>query len=314
MKLYFAPLEGLGGYRYRQLHHEFFPGVDKYFAPFVVPKQDGILRKRELQDILPENNEGLNLVPQILTNHAGGFLKTAVLFSELGYKEVNLNLGCPSGTVTKKGRGAGFIQKEYRGILECFLNQIFDKTPVPISVKTRIGWENPDEFAELLDMLNRYPMTELIVHPRTRQEFYEGSVHRESFAYAYEHSKLPLCYNGDVRTVEDYQSIMGEFPHANAVMIGRGLIANPGLVSMLKGKSLSKEELRRFHDALTAVYVQWLQGDIQVLHKLKEIWCHMAASFTEREKYLKLIMKARRLEEYQTAVNRLFAEQELCVK
>ena len=208
MKLYFAPLEGLGGYRYRQLHHEFFPGMDKYFAPFVVPKENGILRRNELEDILPEHNEGLNLVPQILSNHADRFLDTAALLSELGYKEINLNLGCPSGTVTRKGRGAGFLQKEYREALESFLDRIFDQTPVEVSVKTRIGWEDPDEFSDLLELLNRYPMTELVIHPRTRQEFYEGRVHRDAFAYAYEHGRMPLCYNGDIRTVEDYQSIL----------------------------------------------------------------------------------------------------------
>lgn len=314
MKLYFAPLEGLGGYRYRQLHHEFFPGMDKYFAPFVAPKEDGILRKRELQDILPEHNEGLNLVPQVLTSHAEGFLKTAELLSGLGYKEINLNLGCPSGTVTKKGRGAGFLQKEYRGELECFLDEIFDKTPVPVSVKTRIGWENPDEFEALLELLNRYPIAELVIHPRTRQEFYGGSVHKDVFAYAYEHSGPPLCYNGDIRTVEDYGSVVKDFPQVSAVMTGRGLIANPGLVSLIKGQPLSKERMRSFHDALFTVYAQWLQGDVQTLHRLKEIWTHMAASFTDNEKYLKSIMKARKLEEYQIAVDRLFAEQELCVR
>lgn len=311
MKYYFAPLEGITGYRYRRIHRKHFPGIDRYYSPFVVTRDGGIMKDKELRDILPEYNAGICLIPQLLTNVPENFLQASGQMKKLGYQEVNLNLGCPSGTVTGKGRGAGFLRWERRNGLQKFLDEIYAHAEVEISIKTRIGWDDPEDFRDLLQLFNEYPVRELIVHPRTRQEFYRGEVHREVFAYAYEHSKNPVCYNGDLRCVKDVHKLVQEYPYLQSVMIGRGLIANPGLVSRLQGHPVTKEQFQSFYQEIFKAYQEWLSGDTPLLHKMKELWIFMAESFTDAEPYLKKIKKARSLAEYQRVVERLFAEQEL---
>lgn len=311
MNYYFAPLEGMTGYRYRTIHSRHFPGMDRYYSPFVVTRDGGIMKDKELQDILPENNKGTCLIPQLLTNRAENFLQASGQMAKLGYQEVNLNLGCPSGTVTGKGRGAGFLRLERRQGLQKFLDEIYAHAEVAISVKTRIGWDDPEDFPDLLQLFNEYPIQELIIHPRTRQEFYQGEVHRDVFAYACENSRNPVCYNGDLRNVEDVRQLLREYWDLPSVMIGRGLIADPGLVSRLQGKHVTKEQFHDFYQDLFQTYQEWLSGDTPLLHKMKELWIFMAESFTDAEPYLKKIKKTNRLAEYQRIVACLFEEQEL---
>lgn len=314
MNYYFAPLEGMTGYRYRRIHGRHFPGLHRYYSPFVVTRDGGIMKEKELQDILPEHNEGICLVPQILTNLADNFLQASGQMKGLGYEEVNLNLGCPSGTVTGKGRGSGFLRTQRRAGLQKFLDEIFAYTEVEISVKTRIGWDDPEDFRDLLGLFNEYPIRELTIHPRTRQEFYQGGVHREVFAYAYENSRNPVCYNGDIRTGGDIRRLRQEYPDLPSVMIGRGLIADPSLVSRIQGERVTKDRIREFYEEIFSVYQQWLSGDTPLLHKMKELWIFMAEGFTDSEPYLKKIKKTRNLAEYCGIVDRLFAEQELAVE
>lgn len=311
MRFYFAPLEGITGYIYRNAHHRFFPGLDRYYSPFVVTRDGGIMKKKELRDIVPEHNSGLTLIPQILTNDAKNFLHASSQMKELGYEEVNLNLGCPSGTVTGKGRGAGFLQWDRRTRLTHFLDEIFAHAEVSISVKTRIGWEDPEEFKDLLQLFNGYPIRELIIHPRTRKQFYKGNVHRELFAFAYENSKNPVCYNGDIATREDYEGLMRDFPELGSVMIGRGLLSDPALVYRMQGGTVTKELLWEFYQTLFQGYREVLSGDTPLLFKMKELWIFMATRFTDYEMYLKKIKKTHSLAEYQIIVRRLFEEQEL---
>lgn len=308
MKRYFAPLEGITGYIYRNTFEEFFGGVDCYYSPFVVTRDSGIMKKKEMRDILPENNEKYPLVPQLLTNRAENFIQAAAQMASLGYEEVNLNLGCPSGTVVSKSRGAGFLKDLDK--LQFFLDEIFRKTPCAISIKTRIGMENPEEFYQILSLYNQYPIKELIIHPRTRSEFYKGTVHQEIFLYAYQNSRIPVCYNGDICTVEDYQKIEEAFDNLPAVMIGRGLIANPALALQIQGKKAAKEQLFSFQDTLLERYREVMSGDIHALHKMKEVWIYMAPHFTNYEKYLKKIKKTNRLDEYKAAVYQLFQKED----
>lgn len=314
MNYYFAPLEGMTGYRYRCIHSRHFPGMDRYYSPFVVTRDGGIMKEKELQDILPEHNESICLIPQILTNIAENFLQASGQMKDLGYREVNLNLGCPSGTVTGKGRGAGFLRWERRIGLQNFLDEIFAHAEVEISVKTRIGWDDPEDFQDLLELFNDYPIRELIIHPRTRQEFYQGTVHREIFAYAYENSKNPVCYNGDIRNLQDIWQLQQEYPDLQSIMIGRGLIADPSLVSRQQGGSVSKDQIWEFYQDIFGVHQQWLSGDMPMLHKMKELWIFMAEGFTNSEPYLKKIKKSRNLVEFQGIVERLFVEQKLVVE
>ena len=288
-----------------------FPGIDRYYSPFVVTRDGGIMKRKELRDILPENNREVTLIPQILTNHAENFLCAAETMYELGYQEVNLNLGCPSGTVTGKGRGSGFLKWENRSKLQHFLEEIYQYAKPKISIKTRIGWEDPEEFTDLLQLYNTFPICELTIHPRTRTEMYREGVHREIFRQAYKTSVNPVCYNGDIKTEDDVHELGQEFPQLSSVMIGRGLLSNPGLVSRIVGKDTGKQELEAFYYELFDAYQQELSGDVHLLHKMKELWIFMAPQFTEHEKYLKQIKKSRKLSEYETVVRKLFYEQEL---
>lgn len=314
MKLYFAPLEGITGYIYRNAYEEFFGGIDTYYSPFVVTRDRGIMKKKELRDILPENNKNIMLIPQLLTNQTDNFLCAAGQMKDLGYQEVNLNLGCPSGTVVSKGRGAGFLGRTYE--LQRFLEEIFEKCPCDISIKTRIGVEDAEEFYDLLEIYNQYPIARLIIHPRTRREFYRGKTHMDIFEYAYAHSKNPLCYNGDICTIGQYRDIEKKYPELAGIMVGRGLIARPGFVKSEKEAkaevlTMDKETLYAFLRRLLDDYRSVMSGDIHALHKMKEIWIYMAPYFTNYEKYLKKIKKTNKLSEYQVTVNHLFAREEL---
>ncbi len=170
MKYYLAPMEGITGYIYRNSYEKFFNNIDKYFTPFIVPNKSTSLKTKELRDILPENNKGMNIVPQLLTNDSEAFIITARKLQQLGYNEINLNLGCPAGTVVSKNRGSGFLAK--REELDIFLDEIFKIDDMKISIKTRIGKDSPEEFYELIKIYNKYPMEELIIHPRTQKDFY----------------------------------------------------------------------------------------------------------------------------------------------
>lgn len=314
MQLFFAPLEGITGYIYRNAYEEFFGGIDIYYSPFVVTRDRGIMKKKELRDILPENNERIKLVPQLLTNKAHNFLCAARQMKDLGYQEVNLNLGCPSGTVVSKGRGAGFLGRPEE--LQRFLEEAFNKCPCDISIKTRIGVEDKEEFYDLLEIYNQYPICRLIVHPRTRKEFYKGKPHMDIFDYAYTHSKNVLCYNGDVSLAQEYDAIEKKYQNLDGIMVGRGLIARPGFVmsdddTAIKESIRYKKNLQNFLGRLLDDYCSVMSGDIHALHKMKEIWLYIAPNFTNYEKYLKKIKKTNKLSEYKLTVSNLFNKEEL---
>jgi tRNA-dihydrouridine synthase len=308
MNFYFAPMEGLTGYVYRNAHHMFFNTIDKYFSPFIVANQSESFKTRELQDVLPEHNRGITLVPQLLTNNAKDFIHTARKLEQLGYKEINLNLGCPSGTVVSKYRGAGFLAK--RAELDLFLDEVFSQSRIPVSIKTRIGKDRPEEFYDLIQVFNKYPIKELIIHPRIQTDFYKNKPNLDIFAQALTLSKNTVVYNGDIYTAKDYHEFTGRFTDISTVMLGRGLITNPGLTDgILHHTKLDKNQLKAFHDRIYQDYKSILSGDKNVLYKMKALWCYMIAVFTEPVKYAKKIKKSERLTDYDEAVASLFREQ-----
>lgn len=306
MRYYLAPMEGITTYIYRGAYHKYFTPMDKYFTPFLVPHTKKGFSARELNEILPEHNEGMYLVPQILSNDAGSFLQTVKKLEKYGYKEVNLNLGCPSKTVVSKYRGSGFLAKPEE--LECFLDRIYEEAEAEISIKTRIGRFLPEEFEGLLKIYNRYPVKELIIHPRVQQDFYKNMPRLEVFEEAVKESRNPLCYNGDIFRSEDYRNIHERFPDVPAVMLGRGIIGNPGLLDEITGKNKAeKSRLRAFHDKVLEDYVALSFGDKNVLFKMKEIWCYLDGLFPSDRKLLKRIKKAEKIRDYVAAVDELFA-------
>lgn len=310
MKFYFAPMEGVTGYVYRNAHTALFHNVDKYFMPFIAAKQNGGLMTRELHDILPENNQGAIIIPQILTNSATDFIRTANQLKEFGYDEVNLNLGCPSGTVVSKKKGSGFLAHQEE--LNQFLAEIFREVDMKISIKTRHGRDSHEEFYDLIQLYNQYPMEELIIHPRIQKDMYKNTPNMEVFLDACKVSKNKICYNGDIFTAEDYKRVMEQCESIDRVMLGRGLIANPGLITeIVTGQPVDKAVLKEFHDRVYAQYQVVLSGERNVLFKMKELWFYMIHIFSDYDKYAKKIRKSQRLADYEEAVNSLFREQEI---
>ena len=309
MNLYFAPLEGIGGYIYRNAQADYFEKADKYFSPFLAPNQNRSISPKEYKDIAPEHNEGIYLVPQIMANNAEVFLKAVQELEQLGYKEINLNLGCPSRTVVTKYRGAGFLAKP--DALEQFLEEVYSKLNIRLSLKTRLGMEDEEEFEHLLDIYNKFPVSELIIHPRVQTDYYKNTPRMESFLNALEKSKNPVVYNGDIFNKEKYQQVMKQMD-VSGVMLGRGVLANPALFGEIRGtEKLSKERLWEFHERLLADYTQEMSGERNVLFKMKELWFYLEWSFTNTEKYEKKIRKAQHLSDYRLVVKQLFFEQEL---
>lgn len=313
MQFYMAPMEGLTGYIFRNAYEKHFGGMDRYFTPFITNKK---LNHKELNDILPEHNKGMKVIPQILTNRGEEFLCIAGELKEYGYDTVNLNLGCPSGTVAAKNRGAGFLALPEE--LDSFLEEIFAACPLKISVKTRIGKESPEEWERLLAIYEKYPLEELIIHPRVQKDYYKNAVKLESFAYAMEGSTHSLCYNGDVCTVEDFDRIKETFPKLEKVMLGRGILRNPWLLGEIRsatqaagGTQGGKMQFRAFHDDILAGYQSIMSGDRNTLFKMKELWVYWGERFTNPEKHLKKIRKAEKIREYEIDVDALFRECEL---
>lgn len=315
MNLYFAPMEGITGHIYRRTFHKYFPAPDKYFTPFISPDGNKILRNKEKRDVLPENNSGMQVVPQIITNRADYFLLAAeYLKNEYGYTEVNLNLGCPSGTVAAKGKGSGFLSRLRE--LELFFEEVFERCSVEISVKTRIGRNAPEEWEEILDLYKKFPIKELTVHPRIQKDFYKGPVRMDSFVYTYEQYPGALCYNGDVFSKENYMSLHERFPKLSGMMFGRGILKDPYLIGKIKNEDLPEEAVRRttikqFHDQLTEEYGRVLSGDRDLLYKMKEFWFYLSDSFTDSEKAAKQIRKCEKLSEYHLITKELFLNHEI---
>lgn len=303
--IYMAPMEGLTGYVWRNAYHRNFGNVDRYFTPFITNKK---LNYKEINDILPEHNAGMEVVPQILTNRAEDFLCIVKELQQYGYDKVNLNLGCPSGTVVSKNRGAGFLGVPEQ--LDVFLAEIFDKCPIEISIKTRIGKIDADEWEDLLSIYEKYPMEELIIHPRVQRDFYRNTVNLDAFALAAETSHQTLCYNGDICTEADYERIVTRFPKVERVMIGRGILKNPFLVEQIRtGQTQeAKSRLRTYHDDILSGYAKVMYGDSPTLFKMKELWVYLSEQFTTPEKYMKKIRKCERLRDYEIVVDALFRE------
>lgn len=293
MQHFFAPMEGLTDSIYRRLHHRYFPGIDRYYMAFISPTMHHSMTAKEKRDLPPAESEGFLAVPQILTKVPEDFLWAANACHDLGYKEINLNMGCPSGTVVSKGKGAGMLADP--DTLAVFLDEIYARSPVEISLKTRLGVKDPEEFPRLLEILNRYPVKELIVHPRVRADFYNKPIRREYFQYAMAHSKAPLCYNGNLYSKEDIENTAAEYEGLDAVMLGRALIANPG---MLCPGGTDRNTLMAFHGELLEEYRRVFGSDRNAMFRLKEGWGYMLCLFEDAEKLGKALRKTTRMDEY----------------
>jgi len=332
-----APLEGITGFPFRQIHHSMFPGIAAYYTPFLVANQTMKFKNKEMRDVLPENNAGVPTVPQILTNRADQFVHAVLRMQELGYREINLNLGCPMPMQVTKKRGAGFLADQ--DVLDRFFEETFQELEhaglnveetgtsdqcagriradrenpaaetVRVSVKTRIGLEDAAEADGLVKIFNRYPLSLIVIHARRGVDFYKGSPDLDTFGRMLKQSRHPVCYNGDLFTTEDIVRFTKRFPAVDSLMIGRGLLQNPALVREYKGgKPLQKEELRTYMQQLFEAYHSVISGDMNVMYKMKELWTYAGTQFTGADRFLKQIRKARSIESYEAAAAGVFRE------
>ena len=300
MRYYFAPTEGLTDSIYRRLHHKYFPGVDRYYMPFLSPTIHRQLTHKEDRELPLADSVDFAAVPQVLTKVSEDFLWAAQVCRDRGYDEVNLNIGCPSGTVVSKGKGSGMLRDP--AALDQFLEAIFTKSPLPISVKTRLGLEKSEEFPAILEVLNRYPIKELTIHPRVRKQFYDGSVDMKMFDYAVKNSHNPLCYNGDILTLSQAEALQEKYPEIQSVMIGRGLIADPGMLS----GGTDKAALEGFMNELMAVYEVEFGGSRNAIFRLKENWGFLHSRFEGCDKLWKRLRKTTDAAEFKSISAEIF--------
>ena len=300
MRCYFAPMEGLTDSIYRRLHHKHFPGLDQYYTPFFSPTMHRKLTNREERELPIADALDFTVIPQVLTKVPEDLLWFAAVCKDRGYNELNINLGCPSGTVTAKGKGSGMLADPDQ--LDRFLDCVFSKATLPISVKTRLGFTDPREFIQLLEIYNQYPICELTIHPRVRKQFYNGAVEIELFDHAVQNSKNPLCYNGNLCSLQDISSFEKKYPTVGAVMLGRALIADPGMVC--GGTKI--DTLEQFHNELLETYTEGFGNARNAMFRMKENWRHLLCNFEESDKLGKRLRKTTDISEYKAITQEIF--------
>ena len=308
MNYYVAPMEGLTDRVWRQAHQKWFGWAGapaKYYAPFLSPPENRVLIKKKMAELAPESNPGAPVVPQLLAKDGALAAWMVGQLRQLGYTEVNLNFGCPSGTVTAKGKGSGMLRDLDK--LDAFLAALFAEAEGPLTVKTRLGVEKPEEFAAVLEVYNRYPIAELTIHPRVMRQQYRGEADREAFAKALPECRMPVCYNGDLTTVEQLRALEADFPAVQSLMVGRGIIADPALFRQaLGGPAATKEELRGYLDDLYQDYTALFGSAGCAISRMKGHWFYLIHRFEGSERLEKQLRKLREPWEYETVVNQIF--------
>ena len=308
MNYYVAPMEGLTDRVWRQAHQKWFGWAGapaKYYAPFLSPPENRVLIKKKMAELAPEANPGAPVVPQLLAKDGALAAWMVGQLRQLGYTEVNLNFGCPSGTVTAKGKGSGMLRDLDK--LDAFLAALFAEAEGPLTVKTRLGVEKPEEFAAVLEVYNRYPIAELTIHPRVMRQQYRGIADREAFAKALPECRMPVCYNGDLTTVEQLRALEADFPTVHSLMVGRGIIADPALFRQaLGGPAATKEELRGYLDDLYHGYTALFGSAGCAISRMKGHWFYLIHRFEGSERLEKQLRKLREPWEYETVVNQIF--------
>jgi tRNA-dihydrouridine synthase B len=297
-------MRGITTWHYRQAFVRHFQGLDVEMAPFIPTVGAEIINPKLLKDVLPSTSSGLPLIPQVIGNNADDFVQMNIALHDLGYNEVNWNLGCPHKPIRKKKRGAGLLH--HPDLVDAILDQVCERSPVKISVKVRLGVFDKSELMKLIPVLNRYPLSEVIVHPRTADQMYDGVVDLDAFEEAFQALEQTVCYNGDIHDLAFYQHVQKRFPTIGRFMLGRGLLANPFLCEVIKsghnpiGNTI--ERIDAFHKDVLSNYEAVLHGDHSVLGKMKEFWTYQAVHFSNGKSMFKKLKKTQRLATYKDIV------------
>lgn len=302
--LVLAPIRGITDCHFRTLFNRYFPGFNSSLAPFINPQRASFFHAGQLKDVLPEANTSLAVTPQLLHNNVEDFLFLAQRLYELGYSEINWNLGCPAPMVTRKHKGSGLLA--FPEEIIAFLDEVMPKLPLKLSIKTRLGFEQRGELYDLLPRLDDYPLSEIIIHGRLGKQMYKGVVDKEGVAECVGRTKHPIIYNGDITTIEEFKELQQRFPEINKWMIGRGALANPFLPAQIKGEQIpnKKEILADFHNELYCCYEELLDGPSHLLGRMKQLWLYLSAFFPPQHKTWKMIKKCKTKKRYQDVVTR----------
>ena len=303
-----SPLQGFTDFRFRNAQNKYFGGIDTYYAPYIRLNGKMVIKSSYERDLLPENNQGLEVIPQIITNDAEEFLFVAKYVKELGYKELNWNLGCPYPMVTKCGMGSGLIKNTEK--INEILDRVHSETDIVVSMKMRLGYETTEEILDVFPILEKYPIKNVAIHARIGKQLYKGGVHLDAFQACTEATNLKLYYNGDITSVAKFKEMQARFPTIDHWLIGRGLISDPFLPSMIKNDSTdypkNKMELfSEFHETLYAGYSESLSGSTHILLKMHHLWEYFSAVFSNPHKAHKKIKKAQSIRNYEAAVKEL---------
>jgi tRNA-dihydrouridine synthase len=310
-KLYLAPLRGFTDALYRNTFSKHFGGFDYAVAPFIATMGLKKIKPVHLKDVLPENNNGIPVIPQILGNNSEDFIILAQRLYELGYDEINWNLGCPHNKVARKTKGSGLLCHPDK--IDQMLGDVIPNIKSRLSVKIRLGRHTSDELFTLLPILNNHDLSQVIIHPRTGVQMYEGTTDLDMFEKGLEILNHPVVYNGDVNTFEFFTELSERFGNIDGWMLGRGALANPFLPGEIKaGKKTSVDRVKavkEFHDDLVENYRQKLSGERHLLDRMKGFWLYMAQSFEDHKKITKKIKKAATLEQYKELIDTFFANE-----
>ena len=301
MRYYYAPLEGITDATFRRLHHKYFPGVDKYFMPFLSPTIHRCLTNREARELPPADSLDFAAVPQLLGKNVEDMLWAIQICKDQGYDEVNINLGCPSGTVVSKGKGSGMLADIYA--LDEFLDAIYAKAVLPVSLKTRIGVNDSENWQKILEIYRDYPVKELTVHPRIRKAFYKGDCDMTAFAQAVDNSPFPVCYNGNINSLADAEKIAARFPTVESIMIGRGLVANPGMLS----GGTDRDTLKAFLNELSDTYCTVFESKRNAIYRMKDNWHYLISLFEGSDKLWKEMRKSTDYDRFMAIANEIIA-------
>lgn len=304
-----SPLQGFTDFRFRNAQNKLFGGIDTYYSPYIRLNGKLVIKPSYERDLLPENNVGLEVIPQVITNDADEFLFVARYVRELGYKELNWNLGCPYPMVTKSGMGSGLISNPEK--INTILHRAHTESDIIVSMKMRLGYENSEEILDVLPILDTYPIKNIAIHARIGKQLYKGGVHLDAFQQCIDNTKHKLYYNGDITSVAKFHEMQQRFPSIDHWMIGRGLISDPFLPGMIKNNTteypVNKMELfSAFHDTLYAIYSESLSGSAHILLKMYHLWEYFSATFSNPHKVLKKIKKAQSIRNYEAAVAEIF--------
>lgn len=304
--IYSSPLQGFTDYRFRNAFQQYFGGIDKFIAPYIRLDGKNEIKSASERDLLPENNKSLGLIPQVITKDPGEFLHAAKYVQSLGYSELNWNLGCPYPMVAKRGMGSGLLNMP--ATIDEILNGVSAETDIRISVKMRLGYENPGEIFHVLPVLEKYRLENITIHPRIGKQLYKGDVDLNTFEKCLKQTSHKVFYNGNITSVVIFREMKERFPTINNWMIGRGLISDPFLPAMIKADTPVYPENRfevfnSFHDALFSSYEEALSGQKHLLMKMYPFWEFFILAFPNSQKLLKKVKKAQNVNTYREAVS-----------